>query len=68
MVASGQRAARIRRIGVPLNFDENDLEGNLYLSALAQGLAEFGWIEGRNLRMDVRWAAANIDRARRFAK
>jgi putative ABC transport system substrate-binding protein len=33
-----------------------------------QGLSELGWIDGRNLRMDLRWGAGNVDRMRMFAK
>jgi putative ABC transport system substrate-binding protein len=47
---------------------ENDPEGKARFSGFTQGLAELGWTDGRNLRMDVRWAAANIDRMRMFAK
>jgi putative ABC transport system substrate-binding protein len=49
-------------------FDENDPEAKAYLSGFTQGLAELGWTDGRNLRMDVRWAAGNVDRMRMSAK
>jgi putative tryptophan/tyrosine transport system substrate-binding protein len=49
-------------------FEETDPEGKARFSGFTQGLAELGWTDGRNLRMDVRWAAANIDRMRMFAK
>ena len=58
----------MRRIGVLMAFDENDPEGKARLSGFTQGLAELGWTDGRNLRMDVRWAAGNVDRMRMFAK
>ena len=67
-VVRAQQPDRIRRIGVLTPFDENDPEAKTYLSAFTQELAELGWIDGRNLRMDVRWAAGNIDRMRMFAK
>jgi putative tryptophan/tyrosine transport system substrate-binding protein len=63
-----QPSDRMRRIGVLINIDENDPEGKAMLSGLTQGLAELGWTDGRNLRMDVRWAAANVERMRMFAK
>jgi putative tryptophan/tyrosine transport system substrate-binding protein len=68
MVARAQQPDRIRRIGVLTGFDENDREGKALLSAFIQGLSELGWIEGRNLRMDIRWAAGNVDRMRMLAK
>src|ERR1700738_2438858 len=58
----------VRRIGALITEDENDPEGKAQLSAFAQGLSELGWTDGRNLRMDVRWTAGNVDRARVFAK
>jgi putative ABC transport system substrate-binding protein len=67
-VVRAQQPDRIRRIGVLTPYDENDPEAKTYLSGFTQGLAELGWIDGRNLRMDVRWAAGNIDRMRMFAK
>src|SRR6266446_5916189 len=66
--ARAQQPGRMRRIGVLMAFDENDPEAKAYLSRFTQGLAELGWIDGRNLRMDVRWAAGNVDRMRMFAK
>jgi putative ABC transport system substrate-binding protein len=38
------------------------------MSGFTKGLAEWGWTDGRNVRMDIRWAAANVDRMRMFAK
>src|SRR6266852_821946 len=63
-----QPAERIRRIGVLMSVDENDPEAKAQLSGFTQGLAELGWVDGRNLRMDVRWAAGSVDRARMYAK
>jgi putative ABC transport system substrate-binding protein len=63
-----QQPDRMRRVGVLMAFDENDPEAKAYLSGFTQGLAELGWTDGRNLRMDVRWAAGNADRMRMFAK
>jgi ABC-type uncharacterized transport system substrate-binding protein len=38
------------------------------LSGFVQGLAQLGWTDGRNVRMDLRWAAGSVDRTRMFAK
>jgi putative ABC transport system substrate-binding protein len=66
--AHAQQPDRMRRIGVLMGFGENDPEAKAQLSGFMQGLADLGWTDGRNLRMDFRWAADNIDRMRMFAK
>ena len=68
LAARAQEAGRMRRVGVLMAFDENDPEARAYLSGFTQGLAELGWIDGRNLHIDVRWAAGNVDRMRMSAK
>jgi putative ABC transport system substrate-binding protein len=68
LTARAQQGDRVRRIGVMMANSENDPEVKAFLSGLTQGLAELGWTDGRNLRMDVRWAAGNVDRMRVFAK
>jgi putative ABC transport system substrate-binding protein len=68
LAARAQQGDRMRRIGVVINRDENDPEGRALLSGFTQGLAELGWTDGRNVRMDVRWGAGNVDRMRRLAK
>ena len=69
VVARGQQQSdRMRRVGVLMGADEDDPQRKGWLSAFTQGLAELGWTDGRNLRMDVRWAGENVDRMRMFAK
>jgi putative tryptophan/tyrosine transport system substrate-binding protein len=68
LAARAQQGERMRRVGVLMGFDENDVEAKAFLSAFTQGLAEPGWTDGRNVRMHVRWAAGNVDRMRTFAK
>jgi putative tryptophan/tyrosine transport system substrate-binding protein len=68
LAADAQQADRVRRIGVLMSLDENDPEGKARLSGFTQGLAELGWTDGRNVHMDIRWTAANVDRARMHAK
>jgi len=52
---SAQRPGGVRRIGVLLSLAESDPEGKAQFSGFTQGLAELGWIDGRNLRMEIRW-------------
>ena len=66
--ARAQQAARIRRIGLLMNLSENDLEAQRLLPAFREGLAQLGWADGRNLRIDYRWASGDIGRIRTFAK
>jgi putative tryptophan/tyrosine transport system substrate-binding protein len=58
----------MRRVGVLSVNAESDPEGIRRLSRFTQGLAELGWIDGRNVRIDRRWSAGNVDRTRIFAK
>jgi putative ABC transport system substrate-binding protein len=63
-----QQGDRFRRIGVLMPGDENDPEGKRRLSAFAQALADSGWTDGRNVRMDVRWAGGDVNRIRALAQ
>jgi putative tryptophan/tyrosine transport system substrate-binding protein len=52
--ARAQQDGRVRRIGWLSPFDETDSVGNSWMDAFKQGLAQLGWVEGRNLRFDIR--------------
>jgi putative ABC transport system substrate-binding protein len=54
LAVGAQQRDRIRRIGVLIGGDENDPVARSWLSSFTQGLAELGWTDGRNLRMEVR--------------
>jgi putative ABC transport system substrate-binding protein len=62
VAARAQQGERVRRIGVLMPGDENDPLRKTRLSALTQALAVLGWTDGRNVRMDLRWAADDITR------
>jgi putative ABC transport system substrate-binding protein len=64
LVASAQQT---RRIGVLMALDENDPEGKRRFTAFAQALADLGWTDGRNVRIDLRWGA-DINRLRALAQ
>jgi putative ABC transport system substrate-binding protein len=68
LAAHAQQPVRMRRVGVLMLNEESDPEGEARLSALTQGLAELGWTDGRNLRMDIRWGGNNVDQMRMFAR
>ena len=68
VVGRAQQGDRERRIGVVLTRDENDPSFKPLLSAFTQALAELGWTDGRNVRMDIRWAGVDINRIRAVAQ
>jgi putative tryptophan/tyrosine transport system substrate-binding protein len=68
LAAWAQQGDRIRRIGVLTGGDESDPFVKLQLSTLTQALADLGWTDGRNVRMDFRWAGGDINRIRAFAQ
>src|SRR5262252_9447615 len=55
---------RVRRIGVLMGPAEDDPWAKTMVSAFMQALADLGWTEGRNVRMDLRWAGADTNRIR----
>ena len=62
LAARAQQGERMRRIGVLLPNDENDPEPKRRVSAFTQALADLGWTDGRNVRIDVRWASGDSGR------
>jgi putative ABC transport system substrate-binding protein len=68
LAARAEQPEPMRRIGVVVEFDEKDPEAKAYPSGLMRGLAQLGWIEGRNVRIDIRWAASSVERMQKFAK
>jgi putative ABC transport system substrate-binding protein len=67
LAARAQQADRMRRVGVLVSRIADDPEEQARLAAFVQGLQELGWTEGRNVRIDYRWAAGDADRSRTYA-
>src|SRR5215475_6681748 len=67
LAARAQQPERMRRIGILLGLAENDLMGQSRIVAFRKGLRDLGWIEGRNVQIDYRFAAGDSDRARTYA-
>jgi putative ABC transport system substrate-binding protein len=63
-----QQSNRMRRVGLLMGYPEGDAEGQANLRAFQEGLQELGWVQDRNLQIDVRWGAADPDKARTFAE
>jgi putative ABC transport system substrate-binding protein len=68
LAARAQQGDRVRRIGVLMLFDENDPLAKAYVSEFIQALAGLGWTDGRNVRIDLRWAGSDINRIRALAQ
>jgi len=67
LATQAQQRERMRRVAVLMSFGADDAEGQSRVTAFAQGLQELGWSEGRNLRVEYRWAAGNADNIRKYA-
>jgi len=67
LAARAQQPDRIRTVGLIVAAAENDPEFQSRIAALRQGLAQLGWNEGQNLRLDIRWATTNPALLRKHA-
>jgi putative ABC transport system substrate-binding protein len=68
VVAWAQQRDRVRRIGVLIAGDENDPLSKPVVSAFTQALADLGWTDGRNVRMELRWYGDDTNRIRVLAQ
>ena len=68
LAAGAQDSGRVRRVGVLSSIGESDLEAQSMADTFQQALQGAGWVDGRNLRIDYRWAAGNVSRIEAFAK
>src|SRR5262249_39179212 len=67
LAARGQQSERMRRIGVFMPLAADDPESLARVGAFLQGLQALGWTDGRNVRIDYRWAAGDAERIRKYA-
>jgi putative ABC transport system substrate-binding protein len=67
LAARAQQPERVRRIGILLPAAANDAEFQIWVGAFLQALAQLGWTDGRNVRIDIRWATTNAADIRRHA-
>jgi putative ABC transport system substrate-binding protein len=68
LAARAQRVDRVRRIGVLMPGDENDPVAKPRVPAFTQALADLGWTDGRNVRIDLRWHGGDTNRIRALAQ
>src|SRR5215471_4825157 len=59
LASRAQQPERMRRVGVLIAFPEPHPMAQAYVTAFVQALARFGWAEGKNIRLDYRFAAGN---------
>jgi ABC-type uncharacterized transport system substrate-binding protein len=67
LTARAQQPERMRRIGLLSVYAENDAEGPRYIAKFLEALEQLGWVHGRNVQIDYRWAGAERDRFQRYA-
>ncbi|MGB7006914.1 MAG: ABC transporter substrate binding protein, partial [Pseudolabrys sp.] len=67
LAARAQQPERMRRIGVLLPGTANDAEYQARMVAFLQGLQQLGWSDGRNVRIDTRYAAGDANLTRKYA-
>ena len=62
-LVSGYAAQQLRRVGVLMsNFSPTDAEGQASVAAFLDTFRKRGWIEGRNVTIDIRWDAGDVQR------
>jgi putative ABC transport system substrate-binding protein len=66
LAARAQQPERMRRIGVLMHLNAHDQEGHDRFSAFREDLQQLGWIDGRNMQIDIRWGGNDADR-RKYA-
>ncbi len=67
LAARAQQLDRMHRIGILMASGKDDAQGQARHTAFVQALQALGWSDGRNARIDTRWAAGDADRFRRYA-
>ena len=68
LVASAQKGNQTQRVGVLMAIRQNDLLRPRYVEAFTEGLRAAGWLDGKNIQLDFRWAGPDIDRIKQAAK
>src|SRR5262245_51609122 len=66
-VANAQQDGRVRRIAVLMGGAENEQDSQTNLAAFRDGLARLGWVEGRNLRVELRFGGGEANRLQNAA-
>jgi putative tryptophan/tyrosine transport system substrate-binding protein len=67
LAARAQQPERVRRIGVLMNAAATDAAAQSYLAAFIQAVRQLGWVEGKNIHVEVRWSAGDAALSRIYA-
>src|SRR5215468_10697852 len=67
LAARAQQGERVRRIGVLMNLAADDPESQHRMTGFVQALQALGWTDGRNVKIDYRWGAGDVELHRRYA-
>jgi putative tryptophan/tyrosine transport system substrate-binding protein len=67
LAARAQQPRPMRRVGVLMNGAATEATPQAFVATFVQGLRQLGWIEGQNLRIDIRWSAGDAQLARIYA-
>ena len=71
VVTAGAQAPlseRVRRVGVLIALEANDPEGETEVGALKEAFQNLGWVDGRNLQVEIRWSGGDPSRIQASAK
>jgi putative ABC transport system substrate-binding protein len=68
LAARAQQGSAMRRVGVLMYASNSEPTGQQFVAAFRQGLQKLGWTDGRNVRIEVRWAAGDDERYRAYAR
>jgi len=60
LAARAQQGERVRRIGMLMAYTDSDKEAQVFVRTFVQGLAELGWIDGRNVQIDFAGRRARL--------
>lgn len=61
LAARAQPSQRVRTIGILLNADEKEVDAQRRLAAFRRGMNALGWVEGKNIRIEMRWGRGDRD-------
>jgi putative ABC transport system substrate-binding protein len=67
LAARAQQSDQMRRIGVLMSFSADDATAQARLTVFMETLQQLGWMNGRNVRIDIRWSESEPERTRRYA-
>src|SRR5215471_16336252 len=68
LAVRAQQQERVRRVGMLITFPKSDPAGQFRVAAFVQAFETLGWLEGRNVNIEIRWADGPFDQIQGMAK